>query len=48
MMPIRFRTMVDNTIHWPTQNYELDHVANVRGKKCGCGRKWWVDSKGNK
>ena len=38
-----FRTAIDNTIHWPHQNYEKDCVANVCGFKCGCGREWRED-----
>ena len=48
MMPIHFRTMVDDTVHWPRQNYEKDHVANVRGILCGRGRKWHINDKGDK
>ena len=48
MMPIHFHTMVDDTVYWPSQNYEKDHVANVRGFLCGCGRKWDVNNKGKK
>ena len=31
MMPIHFRTTVDDTVHWPRENYENDCVSNVRG-----------------
>ena len=48
MMPMHFRMTVDDTIHWPRQNYEKDHVSNVRGLQCGCGQKWSHDDKGNK
>ena len=43
MMPMHFRTTVDDTVHWPRQNYEKDHVSNVRGLQCGCGEKWSRD-----
>ena len=43
MMPIHFRTTVDNTVHWPRQNYEKDCVSNVRGFQCGCGKSWEVN-----
>ena len=35
-------------IHWPRQNYECDHVSNVRGKNCSCGQLWQMDVEGNK
>ena len=38
-----FRTTVNDTVHWPSQNYEKDCVANVPGFKCGCGREWRED-----
>ena len=37
---MHFRSTVDDTIHWPRQNYERDCVSNVHGFKCGCGRNW--------
>ena len=43
LLPIYFHTTVDGTIHWPRQNYEKDHVTNVRGAKCGCGDDWKSD-----
>ena len=43
MMPIHFRTTVDDTVHWPRQNYEKDCVSNVRGFQCGCGKSWKVN-----
>ena len=48
VMPVHFHTMVDDTVHWPTQNYKKDHVANVRGFLCRCGRKWHTNDKGDK
>ena len=48
MMPMHFQTTVDDTVHWPRQNYEKDHISNVRGLRCGCGEKWSHDEKGNK
>ena len=39
-LPIYFRTKVNDTAHWPRQNYECDHVSNVNGVECGCGRPW--------
>ena len=41
-------TTVDDTAHWPRQNYEKDHISNVRRLQCGCGEKWSHDDKGNK
>ena len=40
--------MVDDTIHWPRQNYKKDHAANVYSFNCGCGREWDVNEKGEK
>ena len=37
MLSLNLRTSVDDTLHWPRQNYDKDHIANVRGKVCGCG-----------
>ena len=48
MMPINFCTMMDDMVHWPRKNYEEDHVANVCGFSCGCGRKWDINNKGKK
>ena len=48
MLPIYFHTTVDDTIHWPRQNYETDHVANLCSFNCGCGREWDVNEKGEK
>ena len=48
MMSIHFRTMLDDTVHWPSQNYKKDHVANVHGFSRGCGQKWNVNNKGKK
>ena len=31
MLALNLRTHVDDTIHWPRQNYEKDHKANIRG-----------------
>ena len=39
-LPIHFRTKLNDTAHWPHQNYEKDHVANVHGKECDCGEAW--------
>ena len=39
-LPIYFRTKLNNTSHWPRQNYERDHVSNVNGVECGCGMPW--------
>ena len=39
-LPIHFRTKFNDTAHWPRQNYERDHVSNVRGNECGCGKPW--------
>ena len=36
-LPIHFRTKVNDTTHWPRQNYERDHMSNVNGVECGCG-----------
>ena len=44
LMPLYVQAMVNDTIHWPRQNYEKDGVSNVRGLFCGCGRKWQVDT----
>ena len=43
-----FRSRVDDTIHWPRQNYECDHVSYVRGKNCSCGQLWQMDVEENK
>ena len=48
LMPLHFGTTVEDTIHWPRQNYEKDCVSNMRGLFCGCGRKWQVDTDGKK
>ena len=40
--------MVDDTTHWPGQNYEKDCVSNVRGLPCSCGREWQIDNDGKK
>ena len=45
MLSLNLRTSVDDTLHWPHQNYDKDHVANVRGKICGCGMEWRKDKK---
>ena len=39
-LPIYFRTKLNDTAHWPRQNYEKDHIANLQGKECGCGEAW--------
>ena len=39
-LPIYFRTKMNDTAHWPRQNYERDHASNVNGVECGCGRPW--------
>ena len=39
-LPIHIRTKVNDTAHWPHQNYECDHVSNVNRVECGCGRPW--------
>ena len=48
VMPMHFQMTVDDTIHWPRQNYEKDHISNMRGLWRGCGEKWSCDDKGNK
>ena len=35
---LNLRTQVDDTVHWPRQNYEKDHEANVCRPRCGCGQ----------
>ena len=45
MLPIHFRTMVDDTIHLPRQNYKFDYIANVCGLRCGCGKEWSKDKR---
>ena len=40
MLALNLRSSLHNTTHWPRQNYEKDHEANVRGVRCGCGREW--------
>ena len=40
MMCLNLRTQVDDTVHWPRQNYEKDHEANVCGPRCGCHQEW--------
>ena len=37
---MNLRSRVGEPIHWPHQNYEIDHVANVGGRVCGCGEEW--------
>ena len=34
---MNLRSRVDEPVHWPHQNYETDHVANVSGQVCSCG-----------
>ena len=48
MLPLYFLSKVDNTIHFVRQNYEIDHIANVRGKTCSCGKPWQMDVNGNR
>ena len=43
MMCLNLRTQVDDTVHWPRQNYEKDHEANVCRPRCGCGQEWRKD-----
>ena len=31
---------MNDTAHWPHQNYERDHASSVNGVECGCGRPW--------
>ena len=45
MLALNLRSSLHDTTHWPLQNYEKDHEANVRGVKCGCGREWSCNMK---
>ena len=45
MLALNLRSRMNDTVHWPRQNYNKDHVANVCGKLCGCGREWRKDMK---
>ena len=42
---MNLRSRVGEPIHWPCQNYEIDHVANVSGCVCSCGEEWSSDMK---
>ena len=42
---MNLRSRVGEPVHWPHQNYEIDHVANVSGRVCGCGEEWNSDMK---
>ena len=48
MLPLHFRSTVDDTIHWLRQNYERDCVSNVKGFTCGCGKNWEVNNDGSR
>ena len=45
MISLNLKTSVDDTVHWPRQNYDKDHESNVRGVRCGCGKRWSKDMK---
>ena len=38
MISLNLKTSVDDTVHWPHQNYDKDHESNVHGVRCGCGK----------
>ena len=42
---MNLRSRVGEPVHWPHQNYEIGHVANVSGHVCGCGEEWNSDMK---
>ena len=42
---MNLRSRVGEPVHWPHQNYEIDHVANVSGCVCGCAEEWNSDMK---
>ena len=42
---MNLRSRVGEPVHWPRQNYEIDHIANVSGCVCGCGEEWNSDMK---
>ena len=42
---MNLRSRVGEPVHWPHQNYEIDHIANVSGHVCGCGEEWNSDMK---
>ena len=42
---MNLQSRVGEPIHWPHQNYEIDHVANVSGHVCSCGEEWNSDMK---
>ena len=43
MLAINLQSSVDNTTHWPCQNYEKDHEANMGGVRCSSGKEWLRD-----
>ena len=45
LLALNLRSRMNDTVHWPRQNYNKDHVANVCGKLCGCGMEWRKDMK---
>ena len=45
MLALNLRSRMNDTVHWPRQNYNKDHVANVHGTLCSCGMEWTKDMK---
>ena len=43
LLPLQFCSRVNDTVHWPRQNYKKDGIATVQGYKCGCGKVWRKD-----
>ena len=41
---MNLRSRVGEPVHWPHQNCEIDHVANVSGCICSCGEEWNSDT----
>ena len=45
MISLNLKTSVDDTVHWPCQNYDKNHESNMHGVRCGCRKKWSKDMK---
>ena len=45
MISLNLKTLVDDTVHWPHQNYDKDHESNMHGVRCGCRKEWSKDMK---
>ena len=44
-LTMNLRSRVGEPVHWPHQNYEIDHIENVSGRVCGCDEEWNSDMK---